>query len=123
MDNILKLIILIVGISLCIWVITLLARKKINERNTIVWAGGVIIILILSTNPKLLDVVSRRVGISYPPSLLFFAAFIILFIVNLYQSIQISQLHAKIKEISQVIALNTVQSSQSVQNNDKSNTE
>ncbi|MEX1029638.1 MAG: DUF2304 domain-containing protein [Paenibacillaceae bacterium] len=105
MDNILKLIIFCIGVSLCTWVIILLARKKINERNTIVWIGGVILVLILSTNPEWLDVVASWAGVSYPPSLLFLCSFIVLLVITLYQSIQISHLYARIKEISQSIAL------------------
>lgn len=103
--DILKYFILCIGLSLCIWVVTLLARKKINERNTIVWIGGVILVLILSINPEWLDVVASWAGVSYPPSLLFLCSFIVLLIITLYQSIQISHLYARIKNISQSIAL------------------
>jgi hypothetical protein len=105
MNNVLQLLILCIGLSLCTWVIVLLAGKKINERNTIVWIGGIIVVLILSSNPKRLDVVAHWVGVSYPPSLLFLCSFIVLLIITVYQSIQISQLYDRIKEISQSIAL------------------
>ena len=105
MNNILQLLIFGIGVSLCIWVIVLLARKKINERNTILWVGGIILVLIISSNPKWLDVIAKWAGVSYPPSLLFLSSFIILLIITVYQSIQISQLYDRIKEISQSIAL------------------
>jgi hypothetical protein len=105
MNDILKIIIFCIGLSLCIWVIMLLARKKINERNTLVWITGVILVFILSTNPGWLDVVASWAGVSYPPSLLFLCTFIVLLVITLYQSIQISHLYARIKEISQTIAL------------------
>jgi hypothetical protein len=104
MNIILQLVILGIGLSICIWVIMLLASKKINERNSIIWVGGIILVLVLSVNPKLLDVVANWAGVSYPPSLLFLCAFIVLLIITVYQSIQISQLYDKIKEISQSIA-------------------
>lgn len=113
--DILKYFILFIGISLCIWVVTLLVRKKINERNTIVWIGGVILVFLLSINPEWLDVVANWAGVSYPPSLLFLCSFVVLLIITLYQSIQISHLYARIKEISQTIAL------QSEQSNEKKN--
>jgi hypothetical protein len=105
MNDTLEIIIFCIGLSLCIWVVTLLARKKINERNTLVWIGGVIVVLILSTNPEWLDVMANWAGVSYPPSLLFLCSFIVLLIITLYQSIQISHLYARIKDISQAIAL------------------
>jgi hypothetical protein len=109
MNIILQLVILGIGLSLCIWVIMLLASKKINERNSIIFVGGIILVLILSVNPNLLDVVANWAGVSYPPSLLFLCAFIVLLIITVYQSIQISQLYDKIKEISQSVALHTGQ--------------
>ncbi|HEX7055750.1 MAG TPA: DUF2304 domain-containing protein [Bacilli bacterium] len=109
MSDVLKIIVLMIGLSLCIWVVTLMARKKMNERNTLVWLGGVIAILVLSIHPHWLDVVSGWIGVDYPPSLLFLFSFIVLLVVNLYQSSQISQLYAKIKEVSQAMALEQVQ--------------
>jgi hypothetical protein len=109
MNNILQFLILGIGLCLCVWVIVLLASKKINERNTIIWVGGIILVLVLSSNPKLLDIVAKWVGVSYPPSLLFLCAFIVLLVITVYQSIQISQLYDRIKEISQSLALQSGQ--------------
>jgi len=107
LSGLLKLIILFVGLGLCSLVILLLVRKKINERNTLVWLFGVLVVFVLSINPQWLDVVAEWAGVDYPPSLLFLGSFIVLLIVVLYQSIQISQLYAKIKELSQFIAILT----------------
>ncbi|MEX2416688.1 MAG: DUF2304 domain-containing protein [Paenibacillaceae bacterium] len=119
MNDIFRIIIFCIGLSLCTWVITLLARKKINERNTLVWIGGVILVLILSTNPEWLDVVASWAGVSYPPSLLFLCAFIVLLIITLYQSIQISHLYARIKDISQAVALQNEKSNNVILEEDK----
>ncbi len=122
MSGILKVIIFFIGFSLCCWVITLLARKKINERNTLVWISGVILVLVFSINPEWLDVIAGWAGVSYPPSLLFLFSFIILLIITLYQSIQISQLYAKIKDISQTIALQNEQVNMGELNADRTKT-
>lgn len=114
MSIVLKIIILCIGLSLCWWVISLLARKKINERNTLVWLTGVLFVFILTINPEWLDVVAGWAGVDYPPSLLFLCSFIILLIISLYQSIQISQLYARIKDISQEIALQNSRTSDEV---------
>lgn len=105
MSGSLKIIILCIGLMLCWVVIMLLVRKKINERNTLVWLFGVLLVFILSINPEWLDVVAVWAGVDYPPSLLFLCSFIVLLVIALYQSIQISQLYAKIKELSQYVAL------------------
>lgn len=105
MSIILKLIILSIGLSLSGWVIMLLVRNKINERNTLVWLFGVFFVFLLTINPEWLDQIASLAGVDYPPSLLFLCSFIILLVVSLYQSIQISQLYAKLKEVSQYVAL------------------
>ena len=105
MSGLLKMIILFVGLGLCTLVILLLVRKKINERNTLVWLFGMLIVFVLSVNPQWLDVVAEWAGVDYPPSLLFLGSFIVLLIVVLYQSIQISQLYAKIKGLAQFVAI------------------
>ncbi|WP_274364172.1 DUF2304 domain-containing protein [Paenibacillus thermotolerans] len=105
MSGILRIIILMSGLSISWFVLMLLIRKKINEKNTLVWLIGVFAVILLSVNPNFLDTVAAWVGVDYPPSLLFLCAFIVLLIIALYQSVQISQLYDKLKEISQFVAL------------------
>lgn len=105
MSPVLKVIIFIVGISLCFLVLRLLVRKRINEKNSLIWLFGMIAIFLLSINPEMLDIVASWAGVDYPPSLLFLASVLVLLIVVLYQSIQISQLYDKMKELSQYVAL------------------
>lgn len=105
MSGMLKIIILVVGLSLCLFVLRLLVRKRISEKNSLVWVFGMLAIFILSVNPGMLDTIAEWAGVDYPPSLLFLVSFVVLLIVVLYQSIQISQLYDKIKEISQYVAL------------------
>ncbi|WP_229677302.1 DUF2304 domain-containing protein [Psychrobacillus lasiicapitis] len=87
------------------FVISLLLRNKIGERNSVIWLGGLIVILVISSNPSLFDSVARGLGINYPPALLFFLSSLILLTFSLYQTVQITKLSIKIKDISQHIAL------------------
>lgn len=93
------------AILFSIFVIRLLLKNKIGERNSVIWLGGLIVILLISGNPTLFDKVARGLGIHYPPSLLFFLSSIILLTFTLYQTVQITKLSTKIKDISQYIAL------------------
>ncbi|WP_231956079.1 DUF2304 domain-containing protein [Aneurinibacillus soli] len=80
-------------------------KKKISEWNVITWLSGAVAILIVSANPELVDWLASRLGVSYPPSLLFLFSTLILLLVVLYQSIQISVLQNKLKQIAQHIAI------------------
>jgi hypothetical protein len=105
MSTLFKIIIFLMGLGIAGSVLMLLVNKKISERNTLAWYGGVVVILILSVNPLLLDKLATIVGVDYPPSLLFLITVLILLVQTLYQSIQISALNDKLKELSQFIAL------------------
>jgi len=104
--------VLMLGLLFSAIVLSFLIRKKINEKNTLVWLGSAVLILILAVNPNMLDDLAGFVGISYPPTLLFLLSLMVLLMLNLYQSIQISTLHDRIKELSQYIALRDAHESQ-----------
>ena len=108
--SLLNLFVLVVGLTFCGIVFSLLIRKRINEKNTLVWLGSAVLIFILSVNPALLDRAASWLGVEYPPTLLFLLSLIVLMMLNLYQSIQISALHDKMKELSQYIALRDAES-------------
>lgn len=86
-------------------VIRLLLKNKISEKNSVIWLGGSIVILILSGNIKLFDQLAKWIGIDYPPSLLFLLSTLVLLLCNLYQTIQITKLSNKVRDITQYLAL------------------
>jgi hypothetical protein len=106
MSSLLKFIIFLSGAIFTFTVIALLVRRKINERNSLVWLTGAILIMIISLNPDLLDWVARQVGVDYPPSLLFLFSILVLLVIVLNQSIQISMLNEKVKVLAQHISIN-----------------
>jgi len=76
-----------------------------SERNSFLWFFGSVIVLVLSLVPKLLDTLAKFIGISYPPALLFLVSILFLFAVVLNQSIQISVLNDRIKDLAQKLAI------------------
>lgn len=101
----LKLIILICGALFVVTVIYLLVIRKINERNSLFWLFGSFLILILAMIPNILEYIAELVGVDYPPTLLFLASTLIILFIILYQSIQISILQERLKELSQHVAI------------------
>lgn len=86
-------------------VLFLLMKRKINEKNSIVWFFGTVAILIVSANPNLLDKTAAVLGIKYPPSLLFLFSNLVLLLLVLYQSTQISTMNEKLKQLAQHISI------------------
>lgn len=105
MDSVLKWFILLCGITFSGAIVRLLLRKKISERNSVVWLLSVAVILVVSANPGWFDRLAKLVGVSYPPSLLFLFSNLVLLVIVLYQSMQISVLNEKLRQLAQHVAL------------------
>ncbi|HTG70672.1 MAG TPA: DUF2304 domain-containing protein [Candidatus Udaeobacter sp.] len=105
MDYNLKWFILLCGITFSGAIIRLLLRKRISSRNSVAWLLSVAVILILSANPGWFDRLAGLLGVSYPPSLLFLFSTLVLLVIVLYQSMQISVLNEKLRQLAQHVAL------------------
>lgn len=116
MGNLAKLFILICGLIFFITVVFLLIKRKISERNSLLWLSGALAILILAVVPDFLDEVSLLLGIKYPPSFLFLISTLVLLYMSLTQSMQISRLTDQLKELTQRYAISQLKESL---NNDK----
>lgn len=101
----LHLFLLFCGFIFFLIILTLLFRHRISEKDSILWLVAGVGILTLSSNVRLLDGMAKWVGVSYPPSLLFLLSTLILLGFHLYQSMQITKLNKKIREITQYVAL------------------
>lgn len=86
-------------------VIELIRRGRLKEKYAILWLFAGAGLMALSLSRGLLDTVSLAVGIYYPPSLLFLAAFGFLTLINLHYSTVISQLMERSNRLAQEVAL------------------
>lgn len=105
MTNILELFLLACGLGFLFFVLSLLLKRRISEWNSISWLTAAIVILIVAANPELVDWCAELLGISYPPSLLFLFSTLVLLLLVLYQSMQISMLQNKLRQLAQHVAI------------------
>jgi len=105
MNSILKVFLFCCGFAFFFTVIYLLLKKKISEWNSIAWLSGALAILIVSANPELVDWIAAKLGVSYPPSLIFLFSTLVLLLIVLYQSMQISELQKKMRQLAQNVAV------------------
>lgn len=105
LSELLKIIVFICGLLFVITVIYLLIKRKISERNSLLWLIGALIIFIVSAVPDILQFVADSIGVDYPPALLFLFSTLILLFITLYHSIQISLLNERLKELTQHVAI------------------
>lgn len=76
-------------------------QQKILERDSIRWFFLSIVIIIFGFFPDLLMKLAQLVGVEYAPSLLFLLSILVLLYFIFRQSIQISELNNKVRELAQ----------------------
>ncbi|MBB3108743.1 hypothetical protein FHS18_000771 [Paenibacillus phyllosphaerae] len=105
MQDVLRWFILLCGIVFSYIIIRLLLKHKINARNSVAWLLSVVAVLLLAAFPGGLDRLANVVGVQYPPTLMFLFSTLVLLLIVLYQSMQISTVNEKIRQLSQHVAL------------------
>lgn len=86
-------------------VIDFIRRGLLKEKYSVLWIASTLVITLLSLKKQLLDNIAVSLGIAYPPSLLFFVAFIFILLIILHFSVVISILHEKNKTMAQELTL------------------
>ncbi len=100
-----RLILFGLGIILFGIIFELVRRRRFREELSIAWFAVSLMIMASSFGDIVIDPFARKVGIGYPPALVFAWIIFCLILALLYFSSVISDLKGKIKELSQKIAL------------------
>jgi hypothetical protein len=100
-----RVIAVIATLGLLVLVFDLVRRRRLLERYALVWMAVTVLLLLLSAWAGLLDRVADAIGISYPPSALFAAAFGFIIVLLLHFSVAVSRLTDQSKLLAQRIAL------------------
>jgi hypothetical protein len=91
--------------SLLLYILEMVRRRSLREEYSILWLSGSLIILVLSLKQDWLILLSKAVGIAYPPSFLFLVGILFILLILIHFSIAISKLHQMNKKMAQEIAL------------------
>lgn len=105
MGTTLRVLILCLGLFFVVSVFRLLIKRKLNEKNSIAWLLGAVLTLVVSAFPGILDKLAARFGVDYPPTLMFLFSTLLLLLITLYNSVQISIMGQQIRELTQNLAL------------------
>ena len=103
--DVIKLLAIAGSATMLLLVLELIRRGRLKERYALLWLFSGVVLLILSLSRSLLEFLARKVGIFYPPSLLFLIAFVFLLLITLHFSAVISGLSEKNKRLAQEVAL------------------
>lgn len=83
----------------------LMRRDRVPIMHSLWWLAVAALILILGVNPRIIDSAATLVGVSYPPSLLFVGAILVLFIKVLLEDIDVSNDRRRIINLVQKVAI------------------
>ncbi len=94
----------VVSILLLVIVFELIRRRRLKEEYALLWLLSGLVILIFSIFPKLLNIISRAIGMYYLTAL-FVISFLFLLLIVLYFSTVLSGLSEKNKELTQELSI------------------
>ena len=100
-----KIVAVLMAVSLLIFIIETVRRRKLREEYAWLWVLIGAVILVLSLWQGLLNAFTNLLGIKLPVNTVFFFVLIFVVFINLHFSVKISQLTDQVKRLTQELAL------------------
>ncbi len=85
--------------------VELLRRGKLRERHTFWWLIAGSLSLIIALFPSILDGLARLLGVDVPVNLLFFVGILVLFLVCIQQSTELTRFEERTRTLAERVAL------------------
>lgn len=85
--------------------VELLRRGKLRERHTFWWLIAGSLSLIIALFPSILDSLAGLLGVDVPVNLLFFVAILVLFLVCIQQSTELTRFEERTRTLAERVAL------------------
>lgn len=83
----------------------MLRRNHLREKYAVLWLGLAPVVIVLAAFPFLLNDTARAIGIAAPPNLLFFAASLVLLLVSIRLSVEITGLEDETRALAEEVAI------------------
>jgi len=88
-----------------VFVFWMLRRGSLQEKYAVLWLGVSGVALILAIFPGLLRWITNVLGVETPSNLLFFVTIVLLILVSIQLSFELSRHEAKIRRLAEEVAL------------------
>lgn len=92
------------GITLA-FIVYLLRSRRLREKYAAIWLVVLVVVIVLGAFPRVLFRVASIVGVETPTNLLFAASLLVLLLVCIQLSTEISQLEEETRTIAEELAL------------------
>ena len=83
----------------------LLRRRRLREKYAVLWISLAVVVIVFGAFPRLLYVLANLVGIATPLNLVFFLALLVLLIVSVQLSAEVSSLEHEAQTLAEECAL------------------
>jgi hypothetical protein len=95
----------ITGFALLVIIFELVRRRQLREKYALLWATVGVVVVPLALFPRVLDAVSRAVGIANGASLVLFLGLVFLLVLCVHLSWEVSRLEEETRTLAEDIAL------------------
>jgi hypothetical protein len=95
----------ITGLAVLVIIFELVRRRQLREKYALLWGAVGIVVIPLALFPRLLDTVSRAVGVASGVSLVLFLGLVFLLVVCVHLSWEVSRLEEETRTLAEDIAL------------------
>jgi hypothetical protein len=100
---------IITSVITLIFIVDLLRRGVLKEKYAVLWLTVASLALILSIFPGILRWITQALGVEVPSNLLFFATIVLLILVAVQLSYELSRHEARIRRLAEEVALQNEQ--------------
>ena len=105
MSIVLRVVLMIVSIATFVGIVRKIRNAKVQIETSLFWIVFASVLLLLAFFPDLAMYAAYLLGISAPVNFIFLFVIFVLLIHQFYNSIKISQLENKLKELTQELAI------------------
>lgn len=99
------LLVSIVTVFVLVLIIRFVRRRELRAKYAFLWLSVGLTMVVLAISPALLNRVSLALGIFYPPTTLFLAAIILLLLVSVHVSWELSRLEERTRTLAEELAI------------------
>ena len=101
-----RLLFVVLGLVVLVFVINLLRTKRLKEEYALLWLLMALTLVVAPLLIDLIDAVSFAIGIDYPPAFIIVIALICFTLIFFQISVAISRFSEQIRTLTQELALN-----------------
>ena len=92
-------------LGLVVFLVILLRRRQLREKYAIIWIVVALAVCVLGAFPGLVEKVASAVGVATPSNLIFATALILLLVVCIQLSVEVTNLEERTRTLAEEVAL------------------